>query len=240
MTPVAARAQVELDDLLAEQVGTGARPAGIRIWQNGYAVVLPSRFRERAHGTIVDREGREWQICARGSGGAAVAHGPGTLNVSIVLPISAGCSIERGYKLWAAIVGGAIRDRYSVRVNTGEVRGAFCSGSYDLAVGTRKVAGVAQARRGGAVLVHGTILVNVDHAGYLKVIEAVERAVGIRAGTAPYKPERVASLQEFVGRPITPRELGDAICRAATRRSFNADAFCAPLAFMTSVSSSSA
>jgi octanoyl-[GcvH]:protein N-octanoyltransferase len=210
-----AAAAVAFDDTLAEAVGRGAAPPIVRIWANDRALVVPrSRLRGQGADSVVDRHGCEWPICGRSSGGAAVAHGPGTLNVSLILRLSGlRPSIDESYRRWIDTLNAALRDAYGIAVDAAPVEGAFCTGSYDASFDGRKLGGVAQARRKGTVLVHGTILTHVDRREYVELIEAAERRVRIPSTHAAYDPNRIVSLHELTGRPVPPDELARAISR---------------------------
>jgi octanoyl-[GcvH]:protein N-octanoyltransferase len=215
---------VALDDALAESVGAGVSPATIRVWENRRAVVVPRwRLRRRATGTVTDLHGREWPLCPRSSGGTAVAHGPGTLNLSLILPGRSHSrpSIEDGYRLWIAILSSALRAAVGVAVSASSVEGAFCSGDYDAVVAGRKMGGTAQSRRNGAIVIHGTILTHVDAAAYLRIVAQADRLCDIRRPSDAYKADRVVSLHDLGG-PVAAEELACAIIHAATIESGDA------------------
>jgi lipoate-protein ligase A len=138
------------------------------------------------------------------------------LNISVVLPLRGPhyLSIEAGYLLWIAVLGSALREAFGVPVDVGPVNGAFCSGRFDVAVAGRKLAGIAQARRNGSVLIHGTVLVDVDRVEYLQIVAAADSAVGV-TNTHPYCEDRIVSLHELVGRSLRVAEVADAILRVA-------------------------
>ena len=211
---------IALDDAIGVSVASGISPPTLRIWVNNRALVLPAwRLCGSAAGTVMDGFGQTWPICGRSSGGAAVAHGPGTLNMSLVLPMRGRSqpSIDASYRLWIGLLSAALSDQFGIAVNAAEVEGAFCSGRYDASVDGRKLAGVSQARRKGTVLVHGTILVEVDRARYLQVIEAGERWLGIASAPRSYDAERMVSLHELVRRPVGLQELANSVIQAAAR-----------------------
>lgn len=204
---------VAIDEALAATVACGASPPTLRIWTNEHAVVVPRRHDVSPAARFCDLLGQRWPICVRSSGGAAVAHSPGTLNMSLILPLrdSFDPSISDSYRLWSDILGFALHRNYGIEVDVTCVKGAFCSGRYDAAVDGRKLAGVAQARRNGSVLIHGTILVHVDCAEYLAVVSTAERALDVVPPLGGYYPERIISLHEIVGCPVRPDELAEAI-----------------------------
>jgi lipoate-protein ligase A len=209
-------AAIATDEMIADAVGSGAAPATLRIWENGRALVVPRSCLRERRGEVVDRFDRAWPIYPRRSGGAVVAHGPGTLHMSVVVPLRGRLqpSIEASYRLWIGVLDTTLRRAYDIAVDGAAVEGAFCGGRFDAVAGGRKLAGVAQARSTGSVLVHGTILVNVDRKEYLRVIEAAERFLGI-SNADRYDPERVVSLHELAGREVTNLELARAIVRTA-------------------------
>lgn len=206
------------DEMLAERVGRGESPPLLRIWENDRALVVPKwRLQGQRVKSIVDRHGQEWPICPRGSGGTAVVHGPGTLNVSLILPLRARHqpSIVDAYKSWLALFGAALGDAYDIAVDAASIQGAFCTGSYDVVADGRKLAGVAQARRRGGVVVHGTVLVNVDRQDYMSLVAIGERLLGMCDNGTVYDPKRIVSLHELLGRPVSTYEVADALKRTA-------------------------
>ena len=214
-----ADAVVALDDALAERVGAGTSAPVVRIWRNDRVVVLPkSRLVGRENLHTVDRQGRRWSIVARSSGGSAVAHGPGILNMSLILG-SRGkrqeLTIETGYRLWIDILGRALSDRYRLAVEPAQVPHAFCSGKFDAVVNGRKLAGVAQARRNQSVVIHGMILTAVNRADYLSAVEGAERAVGFDSVATAYDPESIVTLHELIGNAVSESELAWALACAA-------------------------
>jgi lipoate-protein ligase A len=199
---------VARDDDLAAEVGAGVAPPTARVWRNHQAVVMPHwRLRTVEEREVVDRHGAGWPLCGRSSGGGVVVHDGGTLNLSLVFPLrSLGePSIEAAYALWFDVVGETLRDAYDVIVSPAEVADAFCKGRWDAAVAGRKLAGTAQARRRGAVVVHGTILVDVDAAEYVSLVARAEAAAGIAGRSSAYDPSTVVSLAELTGSKLTPR-----------------------------------
>jgi lipoate-protein ligase A len=212
----AAQAAVARDDALAEKVGRGEAPSLARIWTNRRSVVVPKwRLRGAAAGSIVDEGGREWPICTRRSGGAAVAHGPGILNVTFILRRTRDSrpAIDEAYRLWIEVVDSALVDAYGVAVEAATVEGAFCHGRYDAVVDGRKLAGTAQARRCGSVVVHGTVLIDVERRAYLGVVQAAEQQLGMEKHGV-YDAERIVSLRELVGRPVPTAEVAAVIAAA--------------------------
>jgi lipoate-protein ligase A len=93
--------------------------------------------------------------------------------------------------------------------------GAACfdaATAYELTAGGRKLVGSAQARRGDALLQHGSILLDIDFDAWTSVFaydsaEARERA-------ALKLPTRMTSLRHELGRMVAPIEVCEALHRA--------------------------
>jgi lipoate-protein ligase A len=126
-------------------------------------------------------------------------------------------TIDEAYRIWARVLGDALFQTYGVGVEMAEVDRAFCSGRSDVVVEGRKIAGTAQARRGGSVVVHGTLLVDVEPEEYLAVVQNVERRLGMFGGRVTRDPTRITSLREVVGQPIRITELAEGVRAAISR-----------------------
>jgi len=75
-------------------------------------------------------------------------------------------SLDDGYRHLARILIDAL-GQLGLKATTGEIADAFCPGRYDLSLGGRKIAGLAQRRRraldgGQAILAHACLLVDGD------------------------------------------------------------------------------
>jgi lipoate-protein ligase A len=99
-----------------------------------------------------------------------------------------------------------------------ESNGAVCfdtASAYELTARGRKLVGSAQARRGGAILQHGSILLDVDWDAWVNVFSYASEAGRERAYAK--LPARMTSLSEELGRPVTAREVQAAIVPAFER-----------------------
>jgi lipoate-protein ligase A len=76
--------------------------------------------------------------------------------------------------------------------------------AYELTASGKKLVGSAQARRGGALLQHGSILLDIDLDAWVSVFAYASEAGKRRAYTK--LPERMTSLRHEVGRAISPDE----------------------------------
>jgi len=95
-----------------------------------------------------------------------------------------------------------------------ESHGAVCfdaASDYELTANGRKLVGSAQARRNGAILQHGSILLDVDWDAWASVFayrteEGKQRALR-------KLPTRMTSLREQLGREVGPEEVADALVK---------------------------
>jgi lipoate-protein ligase A len=102
---------------------------------------------------------------------------------------------------------------------TVEDSGAVCfdaASAYELTAGGKKLVGSAQARRGGALLQHGSILLDIDWDAWVSVFAYASEAGKRRAYTK--LPERMTSLRHEFGRPVTPEEALSALVSAFETR----------------------
>jgi octanoyl-[GcvH]:protein N-octanoyltransferase len=154
-----------------------------RLWQTAAAcLAVPSRisalpgFAEAAARSAA----RDWPVIVRATGGAPVPQFPGMLNVALAYRLDADrpWSLDDGYRHLAHLLTGALKPLDLV-VEIGEIADAFCPGRYDLSLGGRKIAGLAQRRRratdgGQAVLAHACLLVAGDVAAPFGALAAFE------------------------------------------------------------------
>lgn len=109
-----------------------------------------------------------WPVYVRDSGGTAVPHGAGILNLSLLLPRTT-TDLAHYYRLLGAPLL-ALLGEHGLAGSYDFVPGSFCDGQYNLVIGGRKVTGTAQRwlapgqDHQGAVLAQAMLLVagNVD------------------------------------------------------------------------------
>lgn len=101
-------------------------------------------------------------VLKRCTGGGTVLQTPDVLNYSLVTPAPANLDLKAGFRPGIDLIC-AILEAFGV---IGKLEGIS-----DVAVAGRKISGNAQARRGKAILVHGTLLVDFNH----ELAEAVLR-----------------------------------------------------------------
>jgi hypothetical protein len=166
----------------------------LRIWTNSRCIVA-SRGQSASSRFDVAR-----RLSVRRSGGSAIAHRSGVLNVSVMRLLEDGSRnwMTAGYESLLDILVRALR-RMFVSCDHGAVAGAHCDGRFSLRSGGRKLAGTAAyagrvgSRRYGVF--HAAVAVFGSLEEDLAAIGRFERALGL-AGS--YDPSAHVSLSELV------------------------------------------
>lgn len=129
--------------------------------------------------SLMEKEGVP--LARRISGGGAVYHDPGNLNVSVIVPRTE--YVEQ--------------KQYDLVFQTLETFGVAASKvrKNTLAVGDKKISGQAFCFRGGRVLHHGTLLVNADLARLGRYLGP--EVEGIETKAVASVPAQVANLSAF-------------------------------------------
>lgn len=148
-----------VDDALVQ----AATQPTLRIWQNQPCVVL-GRFDVRLPSIeqAIDAFGSKMPLLKRSSGGTAVWHGPGVFSVSVFVPAD---DVPSGvHEAFESLAAGMIEGlkTLDIQAEFGQVPGTYCDGPHNLVVDGKKVAGLAQSRKRNGVLVHASILVDLD------------------------------------------------------------------------------
>jgi lipoate-protein ligase A len=205
-----------VDEAILQGVIAGQSPPTLRLyaWQPtcislGYA--QPVGDVDRAALAV-----RGWEIVRRPTGGRAILH-TDELTYSVVGPDSeprlAGGVLESYQRLSGALL--AALQQLAVPVTSQRKNGArpaadsnpVCfevPSDYELTVDDRKLVGSAQARRGGAVLQHGTLPLKGDIRRITEVLlfeDEVQRQTAAERVAA-----RAATVQGALGRPVSWEE----------------------------------
>lgn len=195
-----------LAEAVAQSVATSGRPAVVLRHQRPYVLLGPKDRRlPRLDEAVGWLQAQNLPVIVRVSGGSAVLLDRGCLSFAIIRP-------SRDLTVWqrnfAEMCQGIIRGlrRLGVAAEFGEAPGSYCPGPYDLLVGGKKIAGVAQAIRAGYAMVSGMILVHQDPDRTTHLI----RQFYERAGQPKtYQSDAVTRLDALV--PITMNEVHDAL-----------------------------
>lgn len=158
--------QMALDEVIAEQVGSGERPPTLRIWEWASNAVIIGSFQSLAN--EVDLAGaakHDVTVVRRISGGGAMFVEPGnTITYSLYVPESlvSGLSFVDSYAFLDDWVVGALND-LGIAATYQPIN--------DITSPAGKIAGAAQKRfAGGAVLHHVTMAYDMDASKMLDVL----------------------------------------------------------------------
>ncbi|MCD1258287.1 lipoate--protein ligase family protein [Paenibacillus athensensis] len=204
-----------LDELLCRRIGLGAPPM-LHVWRHPRAFVMGLRDSRlpKAREAARELEEQGWRTAVRNSGGAAVPLDLDVINLSLLLPKSAGDMEHRkDFEQMVTLLRETLR-ALTDRVDQGEVAGSFCPGEFDLSIGGRKFCGIAQRRQQLALSVQAFVIVNGSGRERGERARAFyERAaVGASANSYPLvEPARMASLAECLGAELTPHRFAAAL-----------------------------
>ncbi len=188
-----------IDEALFESVRAGGQEA-VRCWIDDCAVIVGRSqvVADEVDEEVAEREGIP--VLRRISGGGTVVHYPGNLNLSIVL--------RDGRRLGSV---GETFTRCGGAIATG-VAGlgpTIISKGNDLMIGSRKVGGAAQARRGDALLYHTTLMVRKPTLLMDRLLCAMQPDYRPRAVAS--RPRRTAALEEAVEERISVERVVEAV-----------------------------
>ncbi|MBX5435769.1 MAG: ligase [Alicyclobacillaceae bacterium] len=168
---------VDLDVQLGADVGAGRRPPTVRLWRAAPGLGIGVSRRDVATDAACAAAQRLRQhgvdVVVRQTGGTAVPQGEGVFHVSWLLPRPAGgATTDQYYHLLCDPLVSWLRS-FHVEATTGPLPGSYCDGRYNVLAGGRKLAGTAQAWKGGLaglpssrpgfVLAHACVTVMADH-----------------------------------------------------------------------------
>lgn len=195
-----------LDAALAEP----DRPI-LRLWRTHRCLVVTPLLAQRPafDAAAQASAARGWPVVVRRTGGGPVPQGPQTLNISLATahPRATAPGIDAAFQSFAGRVSDALRTCGLVP-EVGEIAGSCCPGRYDIAIGGRKIMGIAQRRRMSrrqgkqddrlltATLVHAMLWLEGDlTAG----IDALERFLDAAGTPQRFVRARMGTVEEIAG-----------------------------------------
>jgi lipoate---protein ligase len=171
-------ANLALDEAMLIEADEGRAPPLVRFWEpRDYAVVLGASRRLRDEVFIDACRADGVPVFRRSSGGGTVLIGPGTLNVTVILPETAAPGLSAVDAAHRHVMDGLAR---SIRRAGAPVD---VQGLGDLVLGDRKCAGSAQRRLKRWFLVHCSIL-------YQFPIDRIARYLALPARQPDYRRGR--------------------------------------------------
>jgi lipoate-protein ligase A len=216
-----ASAQADIDAemaLLDAALSDPAQPI-LRLWRTHRCLVVTPLLahRPRFQNAAEASAARGWPVVVRRTGGGPVPQGPQTLSLSLATatPRDRAPGIDPAFGHFADRVCDALR-ACGVTPEVGEIAGSCCPGRYDIAVGGRKIIGIAQRRRQGK---HGDDLVTgvLVHAmlwfeGSLGAgIDALERFLEETGAPERFTRARMATLEEVSTSRVTSEQFEQAL-----------------------------
>ncbi|MGL4250043.1 MAG: lipoyl protein ligase domain-containing protein [Aeromonas sp.] len=138
------------------------------LWQAPQCLIVTRKDTRLPHyaATCQQLAAEGWPVFVRDSGGTAVPHGAGILNLSLLLPRTT-TALAHYYRLLGAPLLTLLAE-YGLEGSYDFVPGSFCDGQYNLVIGARKITGTAQRwlapgqEHNGAVLAQAMLLVAGD------------------------------------------------------------------------------
>jgi lipoate-protein ligase A len=183
-----------LDEVLTHEVGAGRRLPTLRIWEWAAPAVVIGRFQSLRNEVDMDAAQRHGiEVVRRISGGGAMFIEPGnTITYSIYAPLSLikDLSFQQAYAFMDAWVIEALGE-LGIK--------AWYQPLNDITSEGGKIAGAAQAHRGGAVLHHVTMAYDIDAAKMLDVLRIGREKLSDKGTTSAAK--RVDPLRSQTGLP---------------------------------------
>ncbi|CAM5576235.1 lipoate--protein ligase family protein [Rhodanobacter lindaniclasticus] len=193
-TPQSPSLHMALDDVLVHEVGAGERPPTLRIWEWAAPAVVIGRFQSLRNEVDLEAAQRHGiEVVRRISGGGAMFIEPGnTITYSICAPLSLikGLSFQQAY---------ACMDEWVIEALATLGIKAWYQPLNDITSAGGKIAGAAQAHRGGAVLHHVTMAYDIDAAKMLDVLRIGREKLSDKGTTSAAK--RVDPLRSQTGLP---------------------------------------
>jgi lipoate-protein ligase A len=185
--------QMALDEVLAEQVGSGERAPTLRVWEWASNAVIIGSFQSLRNEVDLDGAAQhDVTVVRRISGGGAMFVEPGnTITYSLYVPESlvSGLSFVESYAFLDDWVIGALNE-LGVAATYQPIN--------DITSPAGKIAGAAQKRfAGGAVLHHVTMAYDMDATKMLKVLRIGREKLSDKGTTSANK--RVDPLRSQTG-----------------------------------------
>ncbi|SDS42749.1 biotin/lipoate A/B protein ligase family protein [Jiangella sp. DSM 45060] len=187
--------QMALDQVLAEQVGAGERPPTLRVWEWASNAVIIGSFQSLRNEVDLSGAARhDVTVVRRISGGGAMFVEPGnTITYSLYVPESlvSGLSFVDSYAFLDEWVVAALRD-LGIEASYQPIN--------DITSPAGKIAGAAQKRlAGGVVLHHVTMAYDIDAAKMLEVLRIGREKLSDKGTKSANK--RVDPLRSQTGLP---------------------------------------
>jgi lipoate-protein ligase A len=223
--------QLAVSEAVLDAVRSGQTPPTLRFYSWSEPVVILGVGQSSADIDLTACEALGYCVLRRISGGTAVYHDADELSFEITVPVGhllGPFDVRLAYARFAEILSDALA-RIGVATRAVEAEEATTRSSdellrpacfaalspYELLASGRKLTGLAQVRRGGAIIQHGAVYRYFDAAKLAWVLAASTLALKECRRTA--LADRVVDLETAAGRAVELREVADAIRTAVVR-----------------------
>lgn len=154
------------EQVLADELTDQPTRRSLVIWRCKPSLLVTRTEMRLPHIEHVSAELRAagWPLVLRKSGGAACPVGPGTVQLSMIEAAKCDATLAEKYRALAQLMK-AVLCLYRIPAEIRLVAGAYCPGSYDLAVQSRKIAGMSQhwfRNRGGTRCIVTAASINIE------------------------------------------------------------------------------
>jgi lipoate-protein ligase A len=196
-----------VDEALLSAAASEAAPPTLRFYSWDPPAVSLGRFQDAASVDGEYARSRGWDVVRRPTGGRGVLH-QFELTYSVALPPSvlAGAGVRASYSVLVGMLNAGLRELLgdsvaemtraeAGRCSTGSTRAANCfalASECDTLVPGGKLVGSAQVRKDGALLQHGSILLDVEPEAWTALFGEAGRPV---------------TLRQLLGRPLAIEEV---------------------------------
>lgn len=181
-------------------------------------IVLPASSKWKATPELIyQMEKHGWQVEQRKTGGSPVPQSTGIFNLSLVYPwpSSLELSMNKTYQILIDILTQWL-SKYEIVAETGEVKGAYCNGAYNLSINNKKIIGTAQRvsrtnadsnKKQTAVLAHAFILIDPNISN---LVDAVNQCYLKFGFSEVFSKRAMTSLAENLGDiPVNYKKLAN-------------------------------
>lgn len=207
-----------LGEALLRAVGSPNDQPILHFWSLDQAILLgmtDTKLPDLSEGLKVFARA-SYRPFVRNAGGLAVVCGRGVTNFSLLFPnqTDSPISIDQAYSWMKDLIVAAFPEAEG-RIEAYEIVDSYCPGDFDLSIGGKKFAGIAQRRfKGGiSVLIYLSIFGDQDYRGRLirSFYEAGQAQAASKWHFPLVNPDSMANLSDLLGIELTVQDVQDRI-----------------------------
>lgn len=213
-------------DVLLQAINDNPHQAILHIWPLEQTVILgltDKRLPQLTSGLAVLGQAGYVPVI-RQMGGLAVVADEGVLNLSLFLPNPPDdqLDIKEAYRLMVLVIEQSLADAGQA-IEAYEIEGSYCPGNFDLSIGGKKFAGLAQRRIKQGLVVSIYLSVSGDQTRRGQLIRDFYHQAGgpdLPASYPRVRPETMANLTDLCGLDLSvgqmARRIQEVLARYAT------------------------